>query len=38
VCLVRDTKDRGGARLAFSVAGWAAFAGAVKSGEFIPAT
>ena len=34
LCLVRDTKDRGGPALAFTSASWATFTAAVKSGEF----
>jgi len=34
VCLVRDTKDRGGSALAFTPGSWAAFTQAVKSGRF----
>ena len=34
LCLVRDTKDRGGPSLAFTAAQWAAFVAGVKSGEF----
>jgi hypothetical protein len=34
LCLVRDTKDRGGPALAFSLASWATFTAAVKSGRF----
>jgi hypothetical protein len=33
VCLVRDTKDRGGPALAFTPAGWSAFLTAVKTGD-----
>ncbi|GAA3441637.1 DUF397 domain-containing protein [Planomonospora venezuelensis] len=34
VFLVRDSKDPGGPVLAFAPAGWDAFVGAVKGGEF----
>jgi len=34
VCLVRDTKDRGGPHLAFTAPRWNAFIAAVKSGQF----
>ena len=34
LCLVRDTKDRGGPSLAFTAGQWAAFVDAVKAGEF----
>jgi Domain of unknown function (DUF397) len=33
VCLVRDTKDRGGPSLAFAATGWNAFVTAVKTGD-----
>jgi hypothetical protein len=33
VCLVRDTKDRGGPSLAFTATGWSAFVAAVKTGN-----
>jgi hypothetical protein len=33
LCLVRDTKDRGGPSLAFTAAQWAAFVADVKSGQ-----
>jgi Domain of unknown function (DUF397) len=33
VCLVRDTKDRGGPSLAFTAGEWAAFVAGVKAGE-----
>jgi Domain of unknown function (DUF397) len=34
LCLVRDTKDRGGPSLAFTAGQWAAFVAGVKAGEF----
>jgi hypothetical protein len=34
VCLVRDTKDRGGPALAFTPVSWASFTAAVKRGDF----
>ncbi|HEX4061680.1 MAG TPA: DUF397 domain-containing protein [Streptosporangiaceae bacterium] len=33
VCLVRDTKDRGGPSLAFTATRWSAFVAAVKTGN-----
>jgi hypothetical protein len=32
VCLVRDTKDRDGARLAFTAGAWDSFVSAIKDG------
>jgi hypothetical protein len=37
VVAVRDSKDRGGPRLAFSAAAWQEFTGRVKAGAFGPA-
>ncbi|HEX4059553.1 MAG TPA: DUF397 domain-containing protein [Streptosporangiaceae bacterium] len=34
LCLVRDTKDRGGPSLAFTAGQWAAFTADVKAGAF----
>lgn len=34
LCLVRDTKDRGGPALAFTPAAWATFIADVKGGSF----
>jgi hypothetical protein len=34
LCLVRDTKDRGGPALAFTPAAWATFIAGVKTGVF----
>jgi hypothetical protein len=34
LCLVRDTKDRGGPRLAFTSGQWAAFVAGVRAGRF----
>jgi Domain of unknown function (DUF397) len=34
LCLVRDTKDRGGPSLAFTPGQWATFVAAVKTGRF----
>jgi Domain of unknown function (DUF397) len=33
LCLVRDTKDRGGPSLAFTAGQWAAFVDGVKAGQ-----
>lgn len=34
-CAVRDSKERDGSILSFSIAEWSAFTAAVRSGEFV---
>jgi Domain of unknown function (DUF397) len=36
-CLVRDTKDRASAHLAFSPAAWAVFTRGIRNGVLLPA-